>query len=129
MQKTEKTKGYDYEVLLSIVLFLMILYFFTRKSFAYANLFLYVAFGLGFFSLLSKSFAKLLTLVWGKLMAAIGFVNSRVLLSIIFFLVLLPVSLLSKLFRKDLLQLKKKESSYFVERNHTYEPKDLENTW
>ncbi len=129
MRKTEETRGHDYEVLLSIVLFLMILYFFSRNRFAYANWFLYISFGLGFFSLLSKSFAKVLTLAWGKLMAAIGFINSRVLLSIIFFLVLLPVSLLSKLFRKDLLQLKKKESSYFIERNYTFEPKDLENTW
>ena len=86
--------------------------------------------GLGILSLVSKAFASILTAGWGKLIAGIGFVNSRILLSLIFFVVLLPVSLLSRVFRKDsLLQLKKNDKSYFTERNHTYVGKDMENTW
>ena len=129
--KHKSKKGYDYEVLLSIVLFLLILFLIFRKNHAgLSNYLLYGAMGLGIASLISKSFATLLTKAWGKLLAGIGFVNSRILLSLIFFVVLLPISLLARVFRKEsLLQLKKNDKSYFTERNHTYEGKDLENTW
>lgn len=131
MSSTKTKKGYDYEVLLSIVLFLLILFLIFRTNHAgLSNYFLYGAMGLGIASLISKSFATLLTKAWEKLLAGIGFVNSRILLSLIFFVVLLPIALLARIFRKDsLLQLKKNDKSYFTERNHTYEGKDLENTW
>lgn len=129
MQQRQKEKTYDYEVLLSVVLFLLILFVFLRGRFAWAEYLLYVSMFLGIASLLSKSFAGLLTKAWGKLMAGIGFINSRIILSLTFFLILFPVSILSKLFRKDQLQLKQKDQSYFVERNHTYTGKDIENMW
>jgi len=123
-------KKYDYEIILSIVLFILIVYFFlSHKGVAIAPYFMYIAFGLGVLSLLSKSFASILTFCWTKFLAALGYINSRLLLSIIFYVVLLPIALLARLFRKDSLQLKKKEGSYFTERNHQYKSKDLENVW
>jgi hypothetical protein len=53
-----------------------------------------------------------------------------VILSAVFFLFLLPIAMLAKLFKKDLLQLKKTEGkSYYHERNHSYDRADLENPW
>jgi hypothetical protein len=67
---------------------------------------------------------------WFKLAFVLGWVNSRILLSIIYFAFLLPIAWLSRLFTKDPLALRKrKTSTLFVERNHLYTKKDLENIW
>lgn len=65
-----------------------------------------------------------------KLAEAMGFVMSKIILSVLFFLVLVPVALLARLKRKDPLMLKKRtKGSYFIERNHTYTPDDLSRAW
>lgn len=84
---------------------------------------------LGLLPLLSKRLARIITKAWQRLMAAIGFVNAHVLLTLIFFIVLVPISFLYRLLKKDPLQLKRGGDSYFQERNHQYEAKDLENPW
>ena len=78
-----------------------------------------------------KKMAALIHRGWMGLSHAIGGVMSKVILSIIFFFTLVPMAMLKRLFSKqDTLQLKRKsKGSYFVERNHTYEPKDLKNVW
>jgi hypothetical protein len=67
---------------------------------------------------------------WMKLAFALGWVNSRILLSVIYFVFLLPIAWISRLFTKDPLALRsRKTSSLFVTRNHLYTKKDLENIW
>ena len=66
---------------------------------------------------------------WIKLGEAMGWVSSRIILSVIFFLILLPISLAYKLTGKDPLQLKKREGSLFIERDHLYVADDLRNQW
>ncbi len=74
--------------------------------------------------------AKGIEWVWFRLAVALGWLNSRILLSIIYFVFLLPLALISRLFTKDPLMLKnRKAQSLFVTRNHLYSKKDLENTW
>lgn len=59
-----------------------------------------------------------------------GWVMSKVILSIIFYLFLFPIALLARLFGNNPMRLKKSsESSYYVDRNHTYSSGDLENPW
>ncbi len=67
---------------------------------------------------------------WMKLAMGLGWVNSRILLSIIYFVFLLPIAWLSRLFTKDPLALRnRKTSTLFITRNHLYTKKDLENIW
>ena len=66
---------------------------------------------------------------WMKLAHALGFVMNKVLLTIIFFLVVLPLALLSRAFGKNTVQLKRNQTSYFKERNFTYTKESLENVW
>lgn len=67
---------------------------------------------------------------WYKLAEGMGFVMSRVMLTIVFFLVVFPMGFLARIMtRKDLLKFKKRNDSYYNERNHLYEPKDMENIW
>jgi hypothetical protein len=69
---------------------------------------------------------------WMLLAQGLGWLNGRVLLSLVFFLLLTPIAWLARLSGAAtgfLLRKKKAEESYYTERGHTYEPKDLENTW
>lgn len=58
-----------------------------------------------------------------------GWISSKIVLSLLYFFFITPYSLLIKLVsRKDVLKQKELDS-LFVERNHKYESKDLENPW
>ena len=68
--------------------------------------------------------------VWFKIALVLGWINSRILLSVIYFVFLMPIAWLSRLFTKDPLALKRdKRSTLFVTRDHLYTGKDLENIW
>jgi hypothetical protein len=112
------------ETVLTIATGLMVL------SFVFHTKWLVVAaIALGAVSLASKLLAGKVAWAWLKLAAGLGYVMSHVLMTILFFCVLVPVALLSRR-GKDPLQLKKKsEGSYYFERDHRYEAKDFENIW
>ncbi|MEM0998615.1 MAG: SxtJ family membrane protein [Bacteroidota bacterium] len=105
----------------------MIVFFFIFRQVA----FLYVALGVATAGLAVPLAAKYIHLGWMGLAKVLGFINSHILLGVIFFLILTPLALLRRAFsRKDSLQLRKKDGeSYYTERNHTYEAADLENPW
>jgi hypothetical protein len=84
----------------------------------------------GALSIFIPAFARAIEWVWFKIALALGWVNSRILLSIVFFLFLMPIAWLSRLFTKDPLALRKvKRETLFATRNHLYTGKDLENIW
>lgn len=66
---------------------------------------------------------------WMKLAKSLGYINSRILLFIIFFIILTPVAFLRKLFGKKTMQDKNKVNSYFQNRNQQYKAIDLQNPW
>ena len=72
---------------------------------------------------------RLIVWIWGKIALVLGWINTRIILSLVFFIFLTPFALLSRLFSKNSLQLKQESDTTFVERNHTYTKKDLENIW
>ncbi len=77
-------------------------------------------------SLASEKGARLIEKGWLKFGLALGFINSRIILWVVYYVVLTPMALLGRLFGKDELQLKKgKDNSYYAERNHTYVAKDF----
>lgn len=89
-----------------------------------------IAVVIGALSIFIPPAARAIEWMWFKIALALGWVNSRILLSIIYFVFLMPIAWLSKLFTKDPLALKKnKRSSLFVTRDHLYTGKDLENIW
>ncbi len=84
----------------------------------------------GISGLMIPPLAKAIAYVWIKFAELLGYLNSRILLSIIFYLFLFPIALVSRLFNKDSLQLSpKKSGSYFTERNHEYSADDFEHPW
>lgn len=85
---------------------------------------------IGMIGLFSNYLSDKIVWVWWKLIKILASVNSKILLSIIFFVFLTPVAFLARMFNKNYLGIKKwNNKSYYNERNYTYKPKDLENPW
>jgi len=90
----------------------------------------YIALGLGLTFLISTTLSKGILWLWWKIAHVLGWINTRILLTIVFYVVLLPFAMLYQLFSKDPLALKwNKSGSSFINRDHQYLPEDLENPW
>lgn len=90
---------------------------------------LYTALTIGVLGLFWKWFRIQIHLFWFWLADKLGFVMSRLILSILFVLILIPFALLAGLFRKDSMFMKGGQQSYFKSRSHLYSSEDLENPW
>jgi len=67
-------------------------------------------------------------LTWMQLAKVLGYINSRILLSVIFFVFLTPIALLMRLLGKTQFVKKPRiQQSLFVTRNHLYKSQDLQN--
>ncbi|MBL4657985.1 MAG: hypothetical protein JKX73_08295 [Flavobacteriales bacterium] len=112
------------EAILTIATALVILFFVFE-----IDILVPIALGLMLVGLLSKWLSAKIIWLWYKLSEVMGFVMSRVILSIVFFLFLFPIAVLYRLFNQDTLNLKNKGNSTYTVRNHTYTNSDLENPW
>ena len=121
----KKTKG-NYRETCLVIMSGLILFWFVYKI----KILLTIALVIGIIGAFIPSIAKWINWAWYKLADAMGYVMSKVLLSVVFFVFLFPIAVLSKMLsKKDSLQLKKKEDTYWTERGHGYEKKDLEQVW
>jgi uncharacterized protein involved in cysteine biosynthesis len=68
---------------------------------------------------------------WLAFAHRIGGINSRILLTLIFFLFLTPIAALYRVFNRTLVDHFRKDGrdSTFQERNHRWEPADFEKIW
>jgi len=112
------------ETLLVIVLGFALLSF-TRIGHEWM---LYGALGLGVLGMLSMDLNRWIHQGWFFIGEKLGFVVSKVVLGALFMAILLPMALLSGIFRKDVMRLRSARGSYH-RRDHLYEAKDLENMW
>lgn len=91
---------------------------------------LIVALGLLAAGLLSAKLAALLAAAWLAFGEALGNFNSKIILTLIYWLVLTPTALLYRAVKKDPLGLARQDGgSYFHDRAHTFTKGDLENGW
>lgn len=90
---------------------------------------LYAALGLAGIALLIPALSRKIDWVWMKFAELIGAVMNKVILSVVFFVILMPVAFLSRLFRKDPYKGKRGAGSFFLDRNFTYTAKSLEELW
>lgn len=89
-----------------------------------------VAVAVGMIGLFSASLGRLIALGWFKLADVLAKIVPNILLSAIFFLVLLPLALLSRFFSKaDNLQLRAPERSNFKDMSTSFDPKSFERPW
>lgn len=118
-------------ILVMVVGFLLIatyLHFRTEYATAAKVLFI-IALSVGVCSFIPP-LERLIVWIWGKIAMVLGWINTKIILSAVFFIFLTPFGLLSRVFSKNSsLKLKNDSNTTFVERNHTYTKKDLENIW
>jgi predicted CDP-diglyceride synthetase/phosphatidate cytidylyltransferase len=120
MSESDKIKAQ-----LVIVTGLVVLYFIFESQY-----FLIAAAAIGLVSIFIPVAGDLIVKGWYKLAEVLGAINGKILLSIVFFVILFPVAVIAKLGKKNPLGLKREEGdSVFVDRNHKYTSKDLENVW
>ena len=112
------------ETLIVIVLGFSILSLILEKDWL-----LFTALGTGVAGMLSMQLNRWIHLGWFFIGEKLGFVVSKIILGAVFCLVLLPMAGLSKLFRKDVMNLKPSDKSDYHQRDHLYNPEDFENMW
>jgi len=112
---------------LVIVTGLVVIYFIFKARYPWL---LYAAAAIGILSIAIPVVGDLIVKGWFKLAEVLGAINGRILLSIIFFVFLFPIAVLSRMGRKNPLGLKSEsKDSAFTERNHRYTAKDLDQVW
>lgn len=122
MSEAEKSKAQ-----LVIVTGLVIFSFIFKSAAVYL---LYAAGIVGVLSIFIPVVGDFIVKIWFKIAEGLGWFNSRVILSIMFFVFLWPISMLYRLFTKNPMGIKRPAgNSVYVERNHTYVKKDMENIW
>ena len=118
------------EAILTIAAALLLIHYFLIFKYDEHNQYLVpIALGLMLVGLLSKWLSAKIIWLWFKLAEVMGYVMSRVILSIVFFLFLFPLAVIYRLFNKDALKLQNNRDSTYSARNHTYSAADLENPW
>ena len=93
------------------------------------SILLYTAIAISVLGALFQKIAQAINWFWMKLALTLGWINTRILLSVIFYLFLTPIALVSRLFTKDPMKLKRPQNSNFEIRNHLYKKEELENIW
>ena len=111
----------------TILIFVMVLIilFLVYKN---VNL-LYAALALGAIAIFIPGLSRKIHELWMKFAEVLGFVMNKVILGIVFFIFLVPIAFLSRIFRKNPIKAKRDSTSYYSERNFTYNKKSLEQLW
>lgn len=118
----DKEKSLETSLVLTIGFILV--YFITK-----IELFVYLAFGFGFIGIFLKPVAKVITIGWFKLADVLNYFVSKLVLGTLYFVVLVPTSILSRIFKKESLKLKNSSKSMWYKRDYIYSANDLENIW
>jgi hypothetical protein len=112
------------ETILVIVLGLVALYWLKRK-----DALLLCALAIGLVALLVPAAARGIHWCWMKLSEVLGNISGKVLLTLVYFLVLAPLSLLARWTGKISILKKGTGNTHFKERNHTYTKEDIIHPW
>lgn len=99
-------------------------------AYRFQNVYLYCFLGILFILvLLNKNLREKTELYWQKLGDFLGIYVPKVWLSILYFLLLLPISWFYRLKNKNLLNLKNNLNSLFDKRNKSFQKIDFERIW
>ena len=91
---------------------------------------LYVSLIIGIMGVFSTTIARKIDWLWMKLTWVLSLIIPNILLSMVFYLFLTPIALMSRLFgEKDPLRLKNNKDSVFKEYNKKFKPESFEKTW
>jgi len=112
------------EAILVITTGMLVIFLITHRQ-----VFLFIAVTTGAVGIVIKPLAGWIAALWYKTGEVLGNVVSKVILTVVFFLLLVPIALFYRLFHKDPLRLKNTGGSNWSVRDHDYTGDDLKNSW
>ena len=121
---TSITKKQAKDAGMAVTLILLIIGFFTGNDIFYK-----IAIPVLIIDMIVPMFYYPFAIIWFGLSTLLGTVVSKILLSVVFFVLVLPIGLLRRLLGKDSLKLKdfkKTKKSVMKTRNQFFSPADLE---
>lgn len=111
--------------ILVIVLGFIIIYAYSKNF----N-FLKVSIIIGLLGVISDKASLLIDKIWFKISYILGLIVPNILLGLIFYFILFPIALLSRLFgNKDALNLKNNTKTLFINKNSIFKAKSFEQPW
>ena len=84
---------------------------------------------IGVIGIISTFLSQKIEWVWMKFAKILGLIIPNIILTLIFFIFVFPISVLYRFFTKDPLMLSNKYSTYFVEINREFDKKSFEKIW
>lgn len=120
-----------YEALLVIATALLVIYLIGIIRYDVSRpILIYIACGVGLSGVLIKPLGRLIAEGWFKLADVLSFVMSKVVMSVVYIVILVPIALLYRLIKTDKLFLKKAaQNTTWTERKIDYSSNDLKNIW
>jgi len=111
-------------VLAITLLFLLLFFFFHHLAFVYLSAALILV------SLASGTISKWIDLGWRFLADGAGRISGTIILSVLFVVFVLPIALILRMFKKDIMNLKvPKSDSIFEKTEKKYSPVDLQHPY
>lgn len=121
----DNTPNKSYSTVLTLVLACIFIFLVYENTY-----WLYAGLSIGVSSVFSTFVAAKIDFLWMKLSFVLSKIVPNILLSIIYFLCLVPIAFLSRMFaKKDTLMLKNKSNSLFVNVNENYDHAFFEKPW
>ena len=90
---------------------------------------IFVSLVVGIIGIFSPFLSEKIELLWNKLSKLLGYIVPNILLGVVFYFFLFPISLIYKIFNKDPLMLSRDYKSYFIDINKEIDKKSFEKTW
>lgn len=120
----EDNKSKALETLLVLAGAMIVVFWISPKK-----IYLLVALLFVFIGVASPYLAGKISWLWLKFAELLGAVMSKIILSVVYFVFLVPIAIIYRLTKKNPLFLKRQKDTYYIRRNKLYSPKDIENIW
>jgi len=78
---------------------------------------------------ISKKLTTIIGKAWFTFSDFLGKIMSYIIMFLIFYLCLVPISFLQRLFGKNQILKKAENNTHFIKRNHLFTKKDIKNPW
>ena len=123
MMKSDK-KNTD-KTILTITVGFLVVYLFSNWNWA-----LLVTLSVGLIGIFSNYLSQKIEWLWLQISKILSYIAPNIILSAVFYLVLFPLAILSRIFgKKDTLQLKKGKPTYYIATNKKFGKDDFIYTW